>query len=65
VNFANPNQYPFEFVGIRSSPTTYMEKKNINEKFKTTWVLDFYPGKVGHSWKYYVRVSFACPNNMV
>jgi hypothetical protein len=25
--FCEPQKYPFEFVGVRSSPTTYMEQK--------------------------------------
>jgi hypothetical protein len=25
--FCEPQQHPFEFVGVRSSPTTYMEQK--------------------------------------
>ena len=39
--FYEPQQHPFEFVGVRSSPTTW-SKNSINGKSETSGVLKAY-----------------------
>jgi hypothetical protein len=37
--FCEPQQHPLEFVGVRSSPATYMKQNTINSKSKPSGVL--------------------------
>ena len=41
--FCEPQQYPFEFVGVRSSPATYMEQQWYQHKIRDIRSSEFTP----------------------